>query len=335
MASNQVPVAEKARIISDTYMVSDESMDALLRKAENDCTEVELFIRKGNRKIPFEMVRQIQKKEVKNSTFEELKIRYNDPQLGQFPNWFDLKEVSNIIRKAVNLKWQDILAPVFDKDDLYSMCWEKILLASKKIREVGPENYQGFVFKIATNQITYNTFYYVDSLKHYKHDIGDTKRIEDLYIYHQDSVCRLPEAIYNLNETDKEIRDEDKTLYIQSKGSTEDEEENSILDRMEEEMDILNMVKSITDTTTRDLISIAAYVMADIECFEGMYKEAISRLEEEKIKELSKMIEEEDKRKLNFNKILKLIVGKNSKAYLSSISGYLNKITEKRALAGI
>ena len=30
MASNQVPVAEKARIISDTYVVSDESMNALL-----------------------------------------------------------------------------------------------------------------------------------------------------------------------------------------------------------------------------------------------------------------------------------------------------------------
>lgn len=335
MASNQVPVAEKARIISDTYVVSDESMDAILSKKESDCTEVELFIRKGNRKIPFDMVRQLQKKEIKDSTFEELKIRYNDPQLGKFPEWFDYKEVSTIIRKAVNQKWQDILAPVYDKDDLYSMCWEKILLESKKIREVGQENYQGFVYKIATNRITYNTFYYVDSLKHFRHDIGDTKRIEELYIHRQDEIHRLPEAVYNLNETDEDIRNEEKILYISSKGDLDEAAENSILDKMEEEMDILNIVKSISDTTTRDLICMAAYLIADIECFEDMYKEAVSRLDEEKYIELSKIIEDEDKRKLNFNKILKIIAGKNSKEYLSSISDYLCKITKTRKLAEI
>lgn len=146
---------------------------------------------------------------------------------------------------------------------------------------------------------------------------------------------RLPEAVYNLNETDEEIRNEEKILYISSKGDLDDAAENSILDKMEEEMDILNMVKSISDVTTRDLICMAAYLIADIECFEDMYKEAIGRLEEEKFKALSEIVENEDKRKLNFNKILKLIVGKNSKEYLSSISDYLCKIIKTKKLAEI
>lgn len=298
MASNQVPVAEKARIISESWG------------------------------IPFEEVRKIQKKEVKDCTFEELKIRYNDPELGQFPDWFDLNEAKTIVKNAVNSKWQDVLSPAYDREDLYIESWMKIMMATKRIREVGQDDYKKFIYRIATNHVTYTTYYHVQSLKHFKTEIqsGDA---DTLFLNKEKSeIKRLPEVIYNWNETDAELREADKLVYV-ADGGRKESQEDLILDNLEEEMDMLNTIKSIKDDTMRDLLSIAAYILAQIDSFEGLYKEAVARMTEPKRVKFLEIIENKDDKGLDFKKILKLMVGKDTNTYFSMISDYLQALMTK------
>lgn len=303
MASNQLPVAEKAKIISENFG------------------------------IPFERVREIQKKEVKDCTFEELQIRYNDKELGQLPDWFDIEEAQTLVRKAVNSKWQDVLYPVYDKDDMFSECWTKILLATRRIKEVGEENYKGFIYRIATNHVTYTTYYHVEHLKHFKHDVGDLTELP----MRNDSlnIRRLPEVIVNLNEIDKEIQDEDKVIYI-ADGGRQEAPEDKILDSIEEEMDMLNTIKSINDETVRDLLSIAAYLLVQLDSFRGLYEDAMCRMAENKRKELLDALKEENNKCLDFKRILKIVVGRESNTYLSLMKDYLRALmTNSRRLAEI
>lgn len=291
MASNQLPVAEKAKIISENFG------------------------------IPFERVREIQKKEVKDCTFEELKIRYNDKDLGKLPDWFDIKESQEIIWKAVNAKWQNILQPAYDKDDLYSECWTKVLLATRRIKEVGEKNYKGFIYRIATNHVTYTTYYHVEHLKHFKHENGN---IDSINIKNDGSnIRRLPEVIYNLNEIDSEIKEANKTVYI-ADGDRKETQEDLILDTIEEEIDMLNTIKSIKDDTLRDLLSISAYLLVQLDSFKELYEEAVNRMTENKRKKFFEVIKERGNKNLDFKKILKIIVEKETNTYLSMVNDYLH-----------
>lgn len=303
MASNQLPVAEKAKIISENF------------------------------DIPFERVREIQKKEVKDCTFEELQIRYNDKELGQLPDWFDIEEAQALVRKAVNSKWQDVLYPVYDKDDMFSECWTKILLATRRIKEVGEENYKGFIYRIATNHVTYTTYYHVEHLKHFKHDVGD---LTDVPVKCESlNIRRLPEVIVNLNEVDKEIQQEDKVIYI-ADGGRQETPEDKILDSIEEEMDMLNTIKSINDETIRDLLSIAAYLLVQLDSFRELYEDAICRMTESKRAKFLDAVKDKGSRSIDFKRILKIVVGKESNTYLTLIKDYLQALmTNSRIMAEI
>lgn len=298
MASNQVPVAEKARIISESWG------------------------------IPFEEVRKIQKKEVKDCTFEELRIRYNDRELGQFPDWFNMQEARTIVKNAVNSKWQDVLSPTYDREDLYIESWMKIMMATKRIKEVGEADYKKFIYRIATNHVTYTTYYHVQSLKHFKTETqhGDADAV--FFNKEKSEIKRLPEVIYNLNETDPELREEDKLVYV-ADGGRKESQEDLILDSLEEEMDMLHTIKSIKDDTIRDLISIAAYTLANIDSFKGLYDEAVARMTEPKRKKFFEILEGNSNKELDFKKILKLIVGKDTNTYFVMISDYLQKLMTK------
>lgn len=325
MASNQLPVAEKAKIISENFRVPMEDVEQIKRKESIYHTALETYINQGNRQIPFEMVREIQKKEVKDSTFLELKIRYNDPELGILPDWFDVEEAQTIVKKAVNAKWQDVLYPTYDRNDMFSECWTKILLATKRIKEVGEQNYKGFIYRIATNHVTYTTYYHVRHLKHFKTNISSSELDTIHTKLDSSNIKRLPEAIYNLNETDKEIREEEKTIYLPVTERVETYEDR-VLDTLEAEMDMLNTIKSINDTTIKDLLSIAAYLLANIECFEGLYKEAVDRLIEPKKKKFLEVVECKDGKCIDFKKITKIVVGKETNTYLSLINDYLHNM---------
>lgn len=316
MASNQLPVAEKAKIISEAW------------------------------DIPFEKVREIQRKDIADSTFEELKIRYNDPDLGKLPEWVDMDKVCEIIHSAIRNKWHPVLKSTYTKHDLYLECWIKVLMASKKIREVGKEKYEGFIYRIAEKNITYRTLYRVKHIKKYGADIH-LLEVLDLANNQSYRTTPLPEVIYNLNETDDELRELDRWVYSQGSlnvspdtvesGSTRiSNMENAILDRIEEEQSILYTIQSIKDDTLRDLISISAYVLAQLDSFKGLYIEALKRMEKEKRNKFIELISGKDGKVANFQKITKILVGDDVDLYTAKVKDYLQRIiVDSKKLARI
>ena len=167
MASNQVPVAEKARIISESFKVPMEDIERIKGKELNICTPLEAYIKQGNDKIPFEMVREIQKKEIADSSVLELKIRYNNAELGKLPNWVNLETVGKIIEREVGKSWNGMLEPLYSREDIQGACWEHVLLKSKEITAVGQEDYERYVCHIVKWHIS--NFYYYTKL-HSKHE---------------------------------------------------------------------------------------------------------------------------------------------------------------------
>ena len=328
MACNQVPVAEKARIISENFVVPMDDVERIHRKELNNCTPLEAYIKQGNIHIPFDMVREIQKKEVADCSVLELKIRYNNPELGKLPEWVDYDTVQNIIEREVSVSWTGELEPIHSKEDIQYACWEHLLLKSKEISGVPKEDYEKYVCHLVKWHIS--NFYYYKKV-HNKHENFKFKVSTDGEVVSKKenkNISRLPEVYYNWNETDAEIREETKSIFMYDNNRNE-REENRILDQLEEEMDILNLVKSIKDTTTRDLVSIAAFVLAQMDSFEDLYNEAIERMTEAKKKEFTDMIKEGNPKNMTFKKILKLLVGKEANTYFSKIDDYMHKIILK------
>lgn len=323
MASNQVPVAEKARIISETFVVPEKDVERIKCKKLESCSDLEAFIREGNIKIPFEMVRDIQKKEVADCSPLELKIRYNDENLGLLPNWLNINEVDSIIWREVHSSWTGQLEPLYSREDIHSACWEHILLKSKQITEVGKEDCMKFICHIVKWHISNFYCYHKKHSKYVNFKLG--AEMETGVAPNKDSIHRLPEVIYNLNELDKELREESKFVYIEDYGRKE-RQEDKILDSLEEEMDMLHTIKSIKDDTTRDLLSIAAYLLAQLDSFKGLYNEAILRMSDTKRQKFLELIECKDGKKLDFKKILKIVAGKESNTYSKIVVDYLQGI---------
>lgn len=328
MASNQMPVAEKARLISETFTVPQMDIERLGRKEIENCTTLEAYIKEGNSHIPFEMVREIQKKEVADCSTLELKIRYNDENLGKLPDWFDYSLIDDIIWKAVNFSWTGQLEPNYSREDIHSACWEHLLLKSKEITKVGEQDY----IKFSKHLIKWHiSNFYCYNKKHSKY-INFNMEIpsDDEYSCYtgRDGVNRLPEVFYNLNESDEEIRKSTKSVFYLDTTKTvkSAQVENKILDTLEEEMDMLNTIKSISDITTRDLLSITAYILAGLDSFKGLYQEAVSRMTSDRRTKFLEIIEGKGGKKADFKKILKLFVGKESGTYLEQISDCLQKM---------
>lgn len=332
MASNQIPVAEKAKIISETFVVPFEDIKRIEGKELVNCTPLEAYIKEGNNKIPFDMVREIQKKGIAESSTLELKIRYNDVDLGKLPKWVNFDVVDNIIHREVNSSWTGQLEPVYSREDIQSACWEHLLLKSREITNVGEKDYERFVCKLVQNHVS--NYYYYHKL-HSKHEnFKLSVEVDSGVACRQDSVNRLPEVFYNLNEKDPELREQSKFVYVADSNKRE-HQENLILDTIEEEMDMLNTIKSIKDTTLRDLLSIAAYLLAQLDSFEGLYKEAVNRMTDSKKEKFFEVISNKGKGP-DFKKILKIMVDKDTTTYLKLISDYLhnmNSNTEKLAEA--
>lgn len=325
MASNQIPVAEKARIISETFRVPVEDVERIKGKESCNCTTLETYIKEGNSQIPFEMVREIQKKEVADCSTLELKIRYNDENLGKLPNWVDINVVDSIIWREVNSTWNKFLEPVYTREDIHGACWEHVLLKSKEISKVDVKDYEKFICHLVKWHISNFYYYHKQHSKHINFKVDISPEDGKLIISNKDKINRLPEVIYNLNEVDAEIREEEKFVYIADSNKRE-HQENYILDTIEEEMDMLNTIKSINDSTIRDLLSIAAYILAQLDSFKGLYDDAVSRMTESKRVKFLELIESKNGKSLDFKKVLKILVGKESNTYLEMIKDYLQEL---------
>lgn len=315
MASNQLPVAEKAKIIS-----------------------MEM-------NVPFERVREIQRKEVKNCTVEELKIRYNNPNLGKLPEWADFKKIDTIIWKIINASWTGQLEPEYSKDDIHNECWEKVLLTSKQILDVGEKDYEKFIYRIVSN---HNSNFYWYGNKHSKYitrlqvDEHSTtngkvgKRLLDTYTYTDIKRDKDGNYMYKdeVNKNGKKVKvpiiEEQQAFII-----IDNYEAEQIEDIKFEEMDILYTVSSIQDTMLRDLISITAYLIAGIDYFEKLYIEAVHRLAEEKQFEIESYRTKENVKKLTFKKILKLVAGELSDRYLKKVTDYMQCFVKQNSVMNI
>lgn len=318
MASNQLPVAEKAQIISREMGV------------------------------PYERVREIQRKEVKDCTVEELKIRYNNPNLGRLPEWFDFEQVNKLIWKMVHSNWSKKLEPRYSREDIHGECWEKVLLTSKQITDVGEEDYMKYTCKIIKLHIS-NLKYYTGAHKKYFVNMSidqsgsevldklDRNRLPDTITY--TDILRDEGELPILEEIDgKKVYKvgEVKELYITEK-TTQEEITNrcTMNDSKFEEMDILFTVSSIQDTMLKDLISVTAYLVAGLDYFEELYIEAVHRLAEEKQFEIESYRTKENVKKLTFKKILKLVAGELSDKYLKKVTDYMQCFVRQNSVVKI
>lgn len=324
MASNQLQVAEKAKIISDEMG------------------------------IPFEKVREIQRKEVKDCTIEELKIRYNNPNLGKFPEWFDFNKVDGIIWKIVHSNWSPCLSPMYDKYDLHSECWEKVFLVSKQIIDVGKDDYIKYTCKVVKLHIS-NLKYYTGAHKKYfvnvkmDQSIVDEvlkresfkSRLPDVYTYHdilrdKEESPLTEKVVVNGVEKSRYICGEIKDCYVTEKTTQQEITDRcTVTDNKFEEMDMIFTVSTIQDTMLRDLISITAYLVAGLDYFEGLYLEAVHRLTEEKQFEIESYREKENFKRLTFKKVLKLVAGELSDRYLKKVTDYMQCFVKQNSIVNI
>ena len=287
MAENQMPVAEKATIISKAWG------------------------------LPFEKVREIQRKNVDDCSVWELKVRYNNPNLGKLPEWVDMDAVDTIIWKCVHTRWTSRIRSQYSKEDLHSICWERIFLKTHEIEKVGKDNYQKYIWTIAKNRVDaivqsfdvhsqYMNFNAnVDASIDFESDGNST--IQDNYIIHKER-----DLLGNI----RDVRVEENAEFMTTNQSTPQ-------DDAFDEIDMLLTVKSIEDIMLRDLLSMAAYLIAGMDCFEELYKDAMCRLCKSKQDKIHKM--KVARRKVTFKSILNIVAEGVSNQYFDKISDYAQK----------
>lgn len=162
-----------------------------------------------------------------------------------------------------------------------------------------------------------------------------------MYIENASIVKRLPEIIRddNCTTTDREEQYGQNIAMIYygridvpDDSIVADDVDKSVIDR-DEEQKIIDTIMSISDETLRDLLSITAYLLAQIEGFKGLYEEAMGRLTDVKKSKLLDAMECKDKKRLTFNKILRLLAGKNVDMYRDMVKDYLHGISSIEELA--
>lgn len=342
MASNQLSIAEKARIIADEFVVPSVDIARIQAKNDDLCTALELEIKKGNYKIPYDEVRKIQKKQICDCSTLELKIRYNDPDLGKLPDWFDIKYVSNLINCIAKSTWTGELVPVYSVEDLYSICWDRILTHTKEIYKIGEEKYLAYLNTTINNCIS-NVYLFHRRHKKYEDFSTDV----DILLENNGVIgdkCRLPDVIFNanaLNSTSKKAENLDVKATKNEKKDMEDYSNSPIIvsgpsckqymddvewqyENNSRETDMVELVSSINDVIVRDLISLTAFLIAGLPEFEGLYNEAVNRLGE-RFSTIEAVLHSTTKR-LTFNKITKLVAGELADTYKESVKDYMEYI---------
>lgn len=289
--------------------------------------------------IPFDKVREIQKKDICDCTIEELKIRYNNPDLGKLPEWINYDLVDNIIWKSVNSSWNGKLEPLYSKWDIHNSCWEKLLLKSYEITQIDKDDYPKYIKKLVMWHIS-NFYYYY---KVHSKKVSFTTKVDDeidMTIIQDcnftESVEKIESIVHIKNQNDDTLSKDIKVSsdvsiindFVGSSNLSNNAKYYETSSNELEEIDIVNTIKSIDDTLLKDLISITAYLVAGLDCFEELYNNAIERLTDDKKKSILDMIGVSNgmvkhTNKITFKNIVDLLAEDNSLLYSKKAKKYI------------
>ena len=86
--------------------------------------KIELYSKKYNKTK--EEINRILSEHEDMLTFEELKIKYDNPNIGKLPDWLDEESLHLMIWKTIHTNWNELLASNTTKEDLYMECQEYV-----------------------------------------------------------------------------------------------------------------------------------------------------------------------------------------------------------------
>ena len=100
-----------------------------MKKYTSKSQKIDLYSEKYN--LPKEEVNRILSEHEDLLTFEELKIKYDDPNIGQLPEWLEEDELDKMIWKTIHVYWSVLFEINGTKEELYMDLQEYI---RKKIK---------------------------------------------------------------------------------------------------------------------------------------------------------------------------------------------------------
>lgn len=185
-------------------------------------------------------------------TVEELKIKYNNPNMEQLPDWITEPELQELITKCINSfckKYKDWFDKYLDKEDVFI---ELYLFARKKIH----------TWKNKAMACT--------SLKNQLHSI----------IY-----------FAGRNDNMFHIKLEQKVNTTEEDEGTELIQFIPSVDECSEERMFLSNIQSIKDEELRNLLIVTGYLIANISCLHNMYLDLLNTSPEQ-IKQNIELLEQ-------------------------------------------
>ena len=193
--------------------------------------------------LPLEEVNRIVKSNDCILTFEELKIKYDNQELGKLPDWLTEEQLETIIWSVIHKLYSREYAKWTTKTDLFS---ELYLRAKMKMNE-----YKG-------------PGYLTNSMHNWMVHLG---------VNHNERNVHFAGSMDAKPKTAETIEDEalnygDYIAYFKDNGNIENEIPN---------IDMKNRIENITDQQIKDILITTAYLVCGIDEFEEDYNELLAR----------------------------------------------------------
>lgn len=204
--------SEKIKRIMDNYGISYESAEYIVTTPEDDLT------------------------------FEELKMKLDNPNIGVLPDWISEQNLSFMIKKSIRCFKPQIDYLAISEEDIY-------------------QDVQLFVRKKSNRLVNYNCLKAIISNR-IRTYIGKEQRVKD-YIPH--SLDRPIDITKGQNTFREYFQSVDDTLMAY------DGECIYAKDPTISELEVLDLIASIKDNDLRDILIVTGYLLCDIEILKDMY----------------------------------------------------------------
>ena len=159
--------------------------------------KIELYSKKYNKTE--EEIKRILSEHEDLLTFEELKIKYDNPNIGVLPDWLDEQSLHLMIWKTIHTNWNELLANNTTKEDLYMECQEYV---RKKIALFKNFNHlkASLVMRIRTvcDEYSRRSKYFIGSL-------DETYETNDCTTKYKYEPSTYDSIVYRNNENDREL----------------------------------------------------------------------------------------------------------------------------------
>lgn len=253
-------------------------------------------------------------------TLNELKIKYDNPNIGVFPEWLDFESLDSMIWKSIHQCWGPILEIEYqDKNDLYNDLYIYLCKKSNLIKN----------FCYAKGMIVQRILTIIDTFKRrYKYMEGSLDEVNDFdlnksnnarqKIQLQDTVISNSEQNHQLVESINDIKDVRLRSLLVVTGYL-------ICNIAELRSSYLDLLKNCDDSIKKDLIELEERVVhndkiENLKKFEGV---KIERKKNITVYDICKILQ------------LKIFKPSNGKGKKQQLQNFLNQNDIKGVILGV